>query len=208
MTDRENIVYYSGFWYSSYSPIGMEPYDLILNDRKLFERIKADLRLLCLIFDVIHIPRSHLLTFHTNTNWSIIRQYILEKDFDFLVEHNILLSSTLPYIDEYSDTERIVERTKNKGWSKSVDDKFIKTIKNVTAIKIDSARESKNNVDEFQQYIVLLKGKNREIGNELDEIKKKSNYKTIPFLHEMFVEELYKNRKIDAHKQVSIYFVT
>ncbi len=208
MNGKENIVYYNGFWYSSFSPIGSEPYNIIIDNRKQFNRIKSDLRLLALIFDVIHIPRSHLLTFHTNHNWEIIKRYLLDNDWEFFVNHNIVLSSTLPYIDEYSDTERIVERVKNKNWSKKIDDKFIKSIKGVTSIKIDSARESKGNVDRFQQYIELLKGKNRKIGNELDDIKNRSEYRTIPFLHEMFIEELYKNRKIDSHSKESIWRFT
>lgn len=208
MNDKENIVYYNGFWYSSFSPIGSEPYNMIIDKRKQLGRIKSDMRLLALIFDIIHIPRSHLLTFHTNHNWEVIEQYLCDNDWQFFVDNNIVLSSSLPYIDEYSDTERIVERIKNKNWSKEVDDKFIKSVKGVTSIKIDSIRESKGNVDRFQQYIELLKGKNREIGNELDEIKKRSEYRTIPFLHEIFIEELYKNRKIDAQSKETIWRFT
>jgi hypothetical protein len=208
MTDTQNIVYYSGFWYSSFSPIGISVYDLILNEKKLLDRLKTDIRLLTLIFDIIHVPRSHLLTFHTNHNWSVVNQYFADRDFSYLVEHQILRSSSLPYIDEYSDTERIIERVKNKKWSKNVDDSFITAVKNVTAIKIDSSRESKNNVDIFQQYISILKDKNRKVGYELDEIKKRANYKNVPFLHEMFVEELFKTTKIDNASKVEIWRIT
>ncbi len=206
--DAQNIVYYSGFWYSSFSPIGISAHDLLLNEKRLFERLKTDIRLLTLLFDVIHVPRSHLLTFHTNHNWSIIRQYLADRDFEYLVEHQILLSSTLPYIDEYSDTERIIERVKNKKWSKGVDDNFINSIKNVASVKIDSRRESQNNVDVFQQYISILKDKNRKVGYELDEIKKRANYNNVPFLHEMFVEELFKTTKIDNTSKEEIWRFT
>ena len=207
-TETQNIVYYSGFWYSNFSPIGNTAYDIILNEKKLLERLKTDIRLLTLIFDIIHVPRSHLLTFQTNYNWSIIRQYLFDGDFDYLVEHQILLSSTLPYIDEYSDTERIIERVKTKQWSKNIDDKFISSIKGVASVKIDSSRESQSNVDVFQQYISILKDKNRKIGYELDEIKKKSNYKNIPFLHELFVEELLKSTEIKQNNKEEIWRFT
>jgi hypothetical protein len=208
MTDNQNIVYYSGFWYSSFSPIGISAFDLILNEKKLLDRLKTDIRLLTLIFDIIHVPRSHLLTFHTNHNWSVVNRYLADRDFSYLVEHQILLSSTLPYIDEYSDTERIIERVKNKKWSKDIDDIFVNSIKNVTSIKIDSGRESQSNVDGFQQYISILKDKNRKVGYELDEIKKRSNYKNVPFLHEMFVEELFKTTKIDNASKEEIWRIT
>jgi hypothetical protein len=75
-------------------------------------------------------------------------------------------------------------------------------------MKIDSSQESKNNVDEFEQYGVALRNKNKKAGDEFLEIKKGSNYETIPFLHEMFVEELYKNRKIDTHIKEDIWKLT
>ena len=207
-TENQNVVYYSGFWYSSYSPIGLSLIDQLLNEKKYLERLKTDIRLLTLIFDIIHVPRSHFLTFHTNHNWGTVKLYLQDRDFLYLTEHEILLSSTLPYIDEYSDTERILERVKTKKWSSNVDDKFIKSIKNVTSIKIDSHLESTNNVDIFQQYISILKDKNRKVGNELDEIKKKANFKNIPFLHEMFIEELFKTTKIDSQSKEEIWRIT
>ena len=208
VTNNQNIVYYNGFWYSNFSPIGVSEYDLLINEKKLLERIKTDLRLLTLIFDIIHVPRSHLLTFHINQNWSVIKQYLAEKDFDYLVEQKILTSSTLPYLDEYSDTERIIERVKTKKWSSKVDDKFITTIKNVSAVKIDSKREAQNNVDIFQQYISILKDKNRRVGFVLDEIKKKSNFKNVPFLHELFVEELFKTTNLENNFKDEIWRFT
>lgn len=208
MDSSPNIVYYNGFWYSGFLPIGKTVNELILGEKNQFEKLKKDLRLLSLIFDVIHIPRSHLLTFHTNTNWSIVRKYILDYDFQVLVSNRIILSSALPYIDEYSDTERIIERVKSKKWSKNLDDNLISIIKELSSVNIDSDRESRNNVDEFQQYITLLKSKNGKIGRELDEIKKRSNFGNTPFLHEMFVEELYKSQKIDSSSKESIWRFT
>jgi len=208
MSSFKNIVYYTGFWYSTHSMIGMTGFEGIGYSKKALDQILWDLRLLSLIFDVIHVPRSHILTFQTPLHYEIVKEYLDTNDFKYFNENKILLASTLPYIDNDSDTERIVDRVKSKNWSSEIDNDFIKKIRSLDAVDIDSKREASQNVDIFQEYINLLKVKHKKVADILNEIKKRSFYKQTPFLHELFIEEIAKSPKIDEITKKRIWQAT
>ena len=200
-----SVAYYNGFWYSASSPIGGDYLQSITYKNRNFERIRFEIRLLTLLFDVIHIPRSHLLTFQNRNSYSVTQRYIFDSDFSCLTERSIILSSTLPHIDNHSDTERIVERVNNNNWSADLEKKFIETIKKTESIYIDSKRESKINVDIWRQYVASIKVKNKKLAKSIEKIVKKSTYKETPFLHELFVEELLNSNDIDNETKVKIW---
>lgn len=205
MDASENIVYYNGFWYSTHSPLGMLDHDFLDYRKRVLDQLTYDLRSLALLFDVIHVPRSHLLTFHTNVHWEVVQVYTESRDFKYFADNEIVLTSSLPYIDNYSDTERIVERVKDNSWSSQIDKAFVEKIKRVNAVKIDSGQEAKRDVDIFGEYIALRKMQDRRLGLALDEITKKASYQHIPFVHEIFIEEVLKSSEIDGANKAKIW---
>lgn len=208
MSNFKNIVYYTGFWYSTHSIIRLTDFDGFGYSKKMLDQIKCDMRLLSLIFDIIHVPRSHFLTFQNTLHHEVVKEYLLTSDFQYFNEQKILLSSLLPSTDRDSDTERIIERVKSNHWSSDIDNDFIRKVRSLDFVNIDSKRESAQNVDIFQQYISLLKVKHKKVAHILDEIKKRSHYQQIPFLHELFIEEIAKSPKINELAKKKIWEVT
>lgn len=208
MHSPKNIVYYNGFWYSAFSPLGAEKFSVGVPETLAVQKIESDLRLLSLVFDEIHVPRSHLLTFQTQRHARIAQECLKRRDSEYFTRHGILISSTRPSIDEYSDTERILERVKAEKWSLDLSAFTVKTVKAIPAVKIDSLREANNNVDEFDQLIAIWEASNPKLGKKLRELKLRSSKGDVPFLHEAFVEGLLKETSIDLETRVEIWRTT
>jgi len=199
------IIYYNGFWYSAHLPIGESYFKLLVDQNEFVSKIKKDIRLLCLLFDQIHIPRSHLVTFFNESHYNIVNEYVNSYDFKYLTDRKIIISSRLPYLDNYSDTERLIERVFKKRWNQGLGKSYLNIIKKLESAKIHSGKESKNNIDHFGQYIEIVKDRNKKIAYILKEIKNKSTYSDIPFLHEIFIEELIKSDDLSIQEKVSIW---
>ncbi|WP_460970959.1 hypothetical protein [Spirosoma migulaei] len=198
----KNVVYYSGLWYSTFLPFDNKKNSIYDN-----KRLEYDMRLLTLFFDIIYIPRSHFLTFYEigRDHYDFVKSYLTNNDFRYLSNNNIILSSSLPSLDNYSDTERVVERIKNNKWSPYINTNFIDTIKNLDSVKINSKVESQNNIDKFEDYISGKIDINEKVGSILSEIKKKSVYGDIPFLHEKFIEEVKKSNELSISDKEDIW---
>lgn len=196
-----NVTYYNGFWYSSHSSLRFNAFADIFAQGRILKKIKDDLRLLSLLFNQIHVPRSHFLTFHTKQHWDITREYLSSRDYRFFSQNDMILSSRLPYLDASADTERIVERVGTLKWSGEMNLAHIKLVRDQAATNIDSRFEASGNIDSFQAYIEFLKSRNRSLSNKLQNIKALSTHGDTPFLHELFVEKIANDESLNFNEK-------
>jgi hypothetical protein len=200
-----DVVYYNGFWYAAYSPVCPSRLSVLLAPGAAAENLQRELRLLSLLFNKIHIPRSHLLTFQSASHWEIVQLCCTSRDFRFLADSGILSTSILPTLDSRSDGDRIVARAHRNGWSNSVSQPYLSLVSGLTYDTIASTEESRRNVDLFQQYVEILKQQSAPLGDRVEQIKKRSQVDETPFLHEAFVELLSRDATLSSADKLQVW---
>lgn len=187
---RFTTVYYSNFWYSRHYRLPASDFGgTLVSDEETLH--KFQLRILSVFFDLIYIPRTHLITQSFDFQHRIPDALIRSEEFKYLMERGVLRISTSPGLDAKQDTERIVRRapfTKRVIYPK--DKKFLSRIPITEPIVADTSKEAKSNTQSFRDYGELLLWRNKEIGSKFIEAIKSSQIPDVPFFHEEFINKI------------------
>ncbi len=188
MEEGRRRVYYPGFWYTR--GVFAKTDSLTKNAiRVRIAQVMDELRLLALIYDEIYVPRSHFLTSFNYAHRDFISGVINSKEFQWLIDNGLLVSSISPTTDSKGDTDRIFERTKKIKWLyPALSKREMRIISQIEPIKVDSNSEANNSLKGYRKIAKTIEQVRNVSG--LSDMITNSSYKNIEFFHERFLKLL------------------
>lgn len=184
------VLYYPGFFYSGTLFWPLSAQGLKFPELEITKH-RRNLRLLATIFPRIYIPRSHLISHLHPAAIDVVGGFTNTRDYQFLTDKGILVSSIRPSLDEKADTERIRDRAMKTDWLRALPINAMANVERAKSISVDSLAESESNRQHFPEFLQRLRGGSHK---KIDHLAHAGEHKDVPFFHEKFAKAL-----LDAH---------
>lgn len=188
-----NIVYYPELWYSTHFRLDHNSYTGRYIENSV-ERHRRNFRLLSLVFPMLYIPRTHLVTHFNAATSTICRTATDCSEYKYFRDIEFIYSSHYPHLDAQSDIERIATRIGRATWLyRGHIHATWPSVLRTPSIPVDSLKEARSNVVTFSAGLPAMELFNPNAAKRLTEILHASAWNDIPFFHERFLFLLSKS---------------